>query len=394
MRIGLDGIPLCEKKTGIGHYTFELAQALARAAPYDELVLLSPHKFLCEPDDPTEDIAWEKNLRAEQVPVRHIWRHWFAAGLQRHLKTHEFDLFHGTNYEIPFLRRLKHSTVGGALCPSVLTIHDLSLLLYPQTHEARLVRRGRVRLPLMTRAAEMIIAPTEAVRREIIEHLRVAPGKVVAVHEAPRRIFRPQSPATTRTVREKFNLPEEFILFVGTIEPRKNLTLLIRALAEVVRHTEARPPLVIAGRTGWLTGEFLTQLRASELNELVHLTGYVTEADLRALYSACRMFVYPSLYEGFGLPPLEAMACGAPVIASRIGAHEEVLGDAARLVEPDNVWGMVESLIDFWADAGAREFFARRGRERAARFSWAYAAQLTLGVYEEALARALRLADL
>jgi alpha-1,3-rhamnosyl/mannosyltransferase len=371
MLIGLDGIPLCAPKTGVGHYTCELGRALAELRPADEFDFLSQHRFR------QDETGWPANLRCVQPRVRRWERFWFAVGLPRYLRRHKFSLFHGTNYEVPL----------GWRGPSVLTIHDLSLFRYPETHERRLVWRARWRWPLMTRAAQMIVTPTDFVRREVVEKLNLAPDKVVAVPEAARPAFQPAPLAETAATRRRLGVADDFILFVGTVEPRKNLATLARAYEELLRQTEAPPQLVITGQKGWKMDDFLARAASSDLAGRVLFTGYVSETDLRDLYSSCRVFVYPSLYEGFGLPPLEAMACGAAVVASDIGSHREVLGHAARLVEATDETALAGQLARLLRDEDARRALGAAGRRRAAEFSWARAARLTWEVYAEARRR-------
>jgi glycosyltransferase involved in cell wall biosynthesis len=242
-------------------------------------------------------------------------------------------------------------------------------------------------LPLMSRTATMIVTPSESVRREVCQHLRVAPEKVVAVPEAARRIFRQMSPAQTAIVRERFGVEDEFLLYVGTIEPRKNLLTLVRAFAEILRTTPLRPQLVIAGKKGWLSDDLYTYIKASDIADRILFTGYVTDDELCALYSSCRAFVYPSLYEGFGLPPLEAMACGAPVIASDIGSIREVAGEAARLVDPTDVDALARSIVRLLEDEGERRHLSSAGLKHAAGFSWERTARALREVYDEARRR-------
>ncbi|HEX8491832.1 MAG TPA: glycosyltransferase family 1 protein [Pyrinomonadaceae bacterium] len=375
MRIGLDGIPLGEIKTGIGHYTFELARSLALLAPADEFEIISPFPYVAALDDDSEQ-ALPLNLRLVQAKVDRLRRRrWWSIGLPLYVKRASFALFHGTNYNVPLWNS----------CRTILTIHDLSLFLYPETHEEHLVRRARLRLPLMARTATTIITPSESVRREVCEHLSIKPDKIIAIPEAARRLFRPVPLAETVEVRRRLKIEDEFILFVGTIEPRKNLLTLARAFDEIHRTTLLRPQLVIAGKEGWLTGELFSYLKSTETRERVRFTGYVSDDDLRALYSSCRVFVYPSLYEGFGLPPLEAMACGAPVITSRIPSIMETVGDAARLVAPTDFRELAQSIIRVLEDTGERDHLSSAGLERAAGFSWERTAAATLNVYREVL---------
>ena len=394
---GLDGIPLTETLTGVGPYTFELARALAEASPADEFELAYP-SFCPAVNLPAARVP--PNLRAARVEVGALTRRWWLVGLPRHARRRRLSLFHGTNYDIP-LR---------APCPTVLTIHDLSVFSHARTHLPRHARRQRLRLSLMARAATEIVTPTEAVRREVLELFRaVDPERVTAIHEAPRAIFRPLPRDEAGGTLRRLGVEGDFVLAVGTVEPRKNLTTLLRAFEEVARARDGehgrvgrsrgradpsrgrddrsrRLTLVVAGREGWLTGDLRAQVEASPARGLIRFTGYVSDEDLRALYSSCLAFVYPSVYEGFGLPPVEAMGCGAPVVASRIAAHAEVLGEeAALLVDPADAAGMARAITNLIADETLRRRLSEAGRQRAARLTWARAARETLEVYGRAL---------
>jgi glycosyltransferase involved in cell wall biosynthesis len=372
MRVALDGIPLNKPRTGVGHYTFELARHLAVSVPTDQFELVSPFEF----DSRLDDEALPANLKLIHTPAAGWQRRWFAAGLPLHLRRSAADLFHGTNYEVPLWRT----------CPTVLTIHDLSLFLYPATHEDRLVRRGRRRLPIMARRANSIVTPSQAVKEEVCQYLKTNPAKVVVIPEAPRSIFSPASEREAHDVARRFQIEDKFILFVGTIEPRKNLITLLEAFEEVLRKTSLRPQLVIAGNEGWLTDDFFYRVRKSAVADRLVFTGYLMDKDLRALYSSCRVFVYPSLYEGFGLPPLEAMACGAPVITSKIPSLMETVGpNAARAVSPQDVQGLARAIVDLLENEDERKYLSRAGSERAKQFSWEKAARSTLDLYHSVL---------
>jgi glycosyltransferase involved in cell wall biosynthesis len=388
MLFALDAIPLTEPLAGVGHYTLELTRALAHVAPAARFELLYPAAYppirIAEAEPPSaqtprtnEPAALAPNLSVIRVPAGVLGRRWWSVGLPLYLRRHNVALFHGTNFEVP-LR-------GNAT--RVVTIHDLSLLARPETHERRRVWRARLRLPLMARRADAVITPTEAVRREAIERFRLPAAKVFAVPEAARERFRPLAFGETAEARRRLGAGDEFILAVGTIEPRKNLPTLLRAFEEILR---ARPRpglrLVLAGRAGWMRQAWLKQLEGSPARDRVVHTGYVSDADLCALYSSCRLFVYPSLYEGFGLPPLEAMQCGAPVIAARVAAVAEVAGDAARLFEPESSEELARALSELLDDEAARGELSARGLRRAAQFSWEQTARRTLSVYAEAAA--------
>ncbi|HWN10797.1 MAG TPA: glycosyltransferase family 1 protein [Pyrinomonadaceae bacterium] len=373
MHIGLDGLPLTTPKTGVGHYTFELAHALAELETKSRFELLYPSTYplLSLPDPATVPV----NLKLERVQVGPLGRHWWSAGLPRYIRQHAFDLFHGTNYDVPLWRR----------CATVLTIHDLSVLLHPETHTRRSVRRAHRRLPMMVRTADAIITPAESVRRELCEHLNVAPEKVFAIPEAARECFRPMEFAGTASVRQRLGVGDEFLLAVGTIEPRKNLAVLISAFEEVVRSQPASSlQLVIAGGAGWLSGPVFEAIEKSPVTKRILSTDYLHDDDLRALYASCGAFIYPSLYEGFGLPPLEAMACSGPVIASDIPIFRETLGEAAHFFDPESSHQLSEAIIQVTMNQDLRQRLMSAGLRQARAFSWERTARLTLEVYEAA----------
>jgi glycosyltransferase involved in cell wall biosynthesis len=373
MLIGLDAIPLTEPRAGVGHYTFELARALSEVSARDEFELVYPSSY--EPVQLDEE-SLPRNLSAVRVGVGALGRRWWAVGLPRYLRRRRAPLFHGTNYEVPLW--------GGAA--RVVTVHDLSLFLHPETHEERRVRRARVRQPLMARAADAVITPTESVRREVCEHLKVSPSKVFAVAEAARECFAPMEFEETEDVRRRLGVGPEFLLAVGTVEPRKNLRVALRAFEEVLRAQPDRElQLVVAGGRGWMEGPLLEAVEKSRARGRVVFTDYVSDEELRALYSSCRAFLYLSLYEGFGLPPLEAMSCGAPVVAGRASAIAEVTGGAARLVSPNCPEEAAAAVLELLEVEGARRSLVDAGLRRASHFSWARAARETLAVYEEAL---------
>ncbi len=210
-------------------------------------------------------------------------------------------------------------------------------------------------------------------RREVCARLRVAPSKVFAVHEAARACFRPLESGEAAAALGELGIGGgEFLLAVGTIEPRKNLLTLVRAFEEVLRERPASGlRLVVAGGRGWLSGPLFEAIERSPAAERIVLTGYVSDEQLRALYSACAAFVYPSLYEGFGLPPLEAMSCGAPVVAGWTPAVAEVTAGAARLFDPRDHGQLARALLELLDDDAARRALSEAGLRRAAHFSWA-----------------------
>ncbi|HEV7396450.1 MAG TPA: glycosyltransferase family 1 protein [Pyrinomonadaceae bacterium] len=374
MRIGIDGLPLTEILTGIGHYTNELAQHLGREFPHDSVEVISPRAFFQSLDS---NASIPHNV-AFHRPRRSLWnQRWWSIGLPRYLRSHSFDVFHGTNFEVPLQGN----------CPAVITIHDLCMLLQSDTQERKLVRRAQLRLPLMAQAATMIITPTASVREELNEHLGIKLEKIVAISEAARDCFHHVKESETEPVRRRVGIKGDYLLYVGTIEPRKNLWTLLQAFEELAKARGRKLQLVLVGRKGWLVDDFLVQCKRSPFSDQILMPGYLSDEDLSALYSSCTAFIYPSVYEGFGLPPVEAMSCGAPVIVSKIPSLLEVTGSAARSFKPHDVPELMRVIEEVLDSGELRQELAEQGLVRARQFSWANTARQTHEVYAEAIER-------
>ena len=240
----------------------------------------------------------------------------------------------------------------------------------------------------------MIITDTETIRQEINEHLQIPLARIVTVSGAARSCFRRLEFDQTTDTRKRLGIGDEFLLYVGTIEPRKNLLTLVRAFEAVLSRRESRLQLVIAGRKGWMVDDLFAYVKRSPASSSIIFTGYLSDDQLAALYSSCTLFVYPSLYEGFGLPPLEAMACGAPVIASRIPSMAEVLGSAAKLIAPERVTELSEAIVQLLDDASLRQRLSLAGKKCVGDFSWDQAARSVRDVYQHARNISLRKGNL
>jgi len=352
MRVALDATALSLSSGGLARYVGELSRALARTFPEDDYLLLSDQPF----DLPHSSPA---NLRAARGPRCWLERRWWLWGATAHARRAGMEVFHGTNFEVPCL----------PLMPSVLSLHDLSPWMDPAWHaNAQRVRR-RTPLLIGLRLATIVLTDSEAVRRQAIERFRIHPSCVAAVPLAASRVFRPvPAPRTERP----------YFLFVGALEPRKNLRLLLEAWRQVRKRHEV--DLVIAGRRR----EDFPSIREEPG---LRLLGEVPDEQLPYLYSAALAFLYPSLYEGFGLPVLEAMQCGAPVITSRDPSISEVAGGAAWQLDARDVRAWIEALSQAAARPESLAEFRRRGLRRAAEFSWERTARLTREVYAEAARR-------
>ncbi len=269
--------------------------------------------------------------------------------------------------------------------PTVLTIHDLVPQLLPEHHKPLNRWYLNWTMPLYCRRADYIIAVSEATRRDLLATYHLPAEKVTVIHEAASPRFRPQTESAHEQVRRTYGLPEEYLLYVGTIEPRKNLERLLEAWTPLRRSGEC-PPLVIVGKRGWLADSFYAALEDSPVREDIILTGYVQDVDLPVIYSAATAFIWPSLYEGFGLPPLEAMACGTPVVCADASSMPEVVGDAALLFDPLDCEAMKAAMRQIVSAADLRVELRKRGLVRSSKFSWSRAAAETLAVYTQLLA--------
>jgi glycosyltransferase involved in cell wall biosynthesis len=272
-------------------------------------------------------------------------------------------------------------------CPVVVSIHDLSFEHLPQTFKWRSRKQLRITVRRSARQAAQVIALSEHARNDIIETYQVDPEKITAIPLAASAQFRPvSSNEELQRVRHTYGIKGEYILSVGAIQPRKNLGRLITAYERLRRLNPDSnlPKLVLAGKCAWLYDETLRTIKELDLTDSVILTGYVPESDLPALYSGAVCFVYPSYFEGFGLPPLEAMQCGTPVIVGNQTSLPEVIGDAGILVDPFDVEALAAAIGKVISDSDLRERLGVQGLARAKLFEWQETARRTLAVYHKA----------
>lgn len=380
MRVVLDGQPLLAPLAGVGHYTRQLIHALARVDPSHHYYVVAPRplRALTRRRVPLVEFP-EPNVE----PVMLGWWSTMRARVERRLgRTPEMrrgtdppvDVFHATNYMFPFRLRTART---------VLTIYDLTLLLFPEWHPAdRLAVMGRALAPSATRA-DRIVTPSQFTRNDVLKLLPVEPERVVVIPGGIDPIFKPQPAAEVATRLAPLGLRAgDYLLFIGTIEPRKNLARLLQAVELAGPEIG---PLVLAGGRGWNNAAIRDAIARLARDGRVRDLGYVPD-DLRpALQAGARAFVYPSLYEGFGLPPLEAIACGTPVLTSNVSALPEVMGDAALYVDPEDVSELAAALTRIWRDDALRADLRARGLARARQFSWDRTARLTIDVYRSLL---------
>lgn len=313
--------------------------------------------------------------------VRLGYKPWRSAVLIAHLLHLGFNrivpdarLFHSTEHLLMPLRHV----------PTVLTVHDLIYKLYPQYHKRLNYWYLNLAMPLFCRRARAIIAVSEASKRDIVRHYDVKPDKIHVVYEAAAEHFAPPDAKDIARVRHKYDLPDQFLIHLSTIEPRKNLSRLVEALKQL-RQTRPTLKLVLVGSKGWLYEDFFARIRREGLQKDVITLGWTPDADLPAVIGAAQLAVQPSLYEGFGLPVLEHMACGQVVAASDANSHPEIGGDAAAYFDPEDVRDMTNVVGRLLDDEEERQERRHEGLQQAAKFSWQRAARETMEVYEHVL---------
>jgi glycosyltransferase involved in cell wall biosynthesis len=363
MRIGFDATTLTGQISGVGGYTASLLQALAEHEVGDttRLVVLS-NRRIAVPERPGLEVYGRRLF-----PIRSAWMQLVLPGILREVRP---DVVHFTNYLAPVF--------SGT--PFVVSFHDMSLTLLPEAHTLKKRLLTASLIPTVARKAARILVPSESTRRDVVRLLEVDPSRIRLVPYAAAPRYRPLPDGPQALAARGVRPP--YFLYVGTLEPRKNLT---RALRAFLRIAPALPDhqFVIVGQAGWKYAEILREAGRPELLSRVVRTGYLPEEELPLFYNHAVALVYPSLYEGFGLPVIEAMACGAPVLTSRTSSLGEIAHDAALLVDPTSEDELARGLSRLGEDPALRATLAARGRERAALFSWERTARETAAVYRE-----------
>lgn len=365
MLIGLEASALHGCKSGVGYYTENLLSSVMGVAPEHNYILFSNKDMRA---------TW-KPLGSEVIYDRHLFRvrtAWMQAMLPRALREVRPDVCHFTNYLAPL----------ASSCPYVVTIHDMTLYVTPRCHSFKKLALDRTLIPHVARRADAIIAVSNSARDDIMRYLHVPREKIKVIPEGISPAFHPITDrAKLDSVRADYGLTAPYFLYVGTIEPRKNLVRLIRAF-EMLKQRGLPHKLAIVGQQGWRCEPIFAEVERLNLKKDVVFTGYAPSEDLPSLYSAAEAMAFPSLYEGFGLPVVEAMACGAPVVTSDTSSLAEVADGAALLVNPHSTGQIANALYRIHNDPALRAELRALGLQRAAQFTWERAARATLDVYE------------
>lgn len=364
MLIGIDASrATAARRTGTEHYSLQIIRGLIAAGP--------EHRFRLYLREQAAPGLFPKgdNVESAVLTPRRLWTH---LGLAREMRRCPPDMLFVPAHVVP----LCHPPA------TVVTIHDIGYRFFPAQHPlgARLYLEASTRYSCM--AARHVIADSQATARDLTQVYGVPAAKISVVYLGIDQASWHAEVTEQKRVRARNRLEHPYVLYIGTLQPRKNLARLIEAFAQLPAHL-GEHDLVLAGATGWLTSGIFQRVQKLGLTERVRFLGYVAQEDLAALLSAASCFVLPSLYEGFGLPVLEAMACGTPVVCSNAGALPEVAGDAALLFSPTDTAALVAALTQVLGDAATRATLVDRGRCQVQRFSWERCARETLAVLEE-----------
>ena len=375
-RIAVNGIPLLGQKSGIGNYVYQVFRAIQAMKGEIECDFFYGLQWSSE-----INVEPVKHFEASRSFIKRFNGLFYSYSMYRDLIFwkgqffNRFDLYHETNY-VPM-------NFKG---PTIVNIYDLSFYHYPESHpEDRIRHMNQYFYSRLDRASHFITL-SEAIKQELQRYLGIPPDKITVTPAGVDDKFKACPYEKTKSVILQYGItPDSYILYVGTLEPRKNIILLLNAYAELPYTLRKSFPLILTGGIGWLMGNLDSEIDRLGIRGTTHLTGYVPTESLPYLYSGASIFVYPSIYEGFGLPVLEAMACGAPVITSNVSSLPEVVGNAGVLIHPEDTKQLTHEMEDLLTNSVRRKMFKTMGQERAKQFTWKNCAQKTLDVYHKVL---------
>lgn len=371
MRLVFDSRSLTTRPAGIGHYCIGVAEGLKSIG--DPLEVL--HIGLAGAPSPVPLGSTRQSLQTvigagpQDRWTRDLWE---CFEMPRLIRTWRADLLHSLSGLLP----LRELTV-----PTVITIHDLTSIKFPGMHIRNLRYRYKLLLRRSVKRATAIVADSMSTKKDLVELLSLDPDRVIVLHLGVDPKFSPSDQPIPSAEFTSFRLPSRYILAVGTVEPRKNYVRLIKAFDAIASQIDDRIHLVIAGQRGWLAGPTYAAAGAATNSARIRFVDYMPEHLMPEMFRGATAFAYPSLYEGFGLPPLEALASGVPTLTSNVSSLPEVMGDAAVLVDPTDVGKIAASLLNVVTDVDLRARLRQRGLERARTFTWERHAQGLLEIY-------------
>jgi glycosyltransferase involved in cell wall biosynthesis len=358
VRIGIDGRPLLRPHTGVETYLSQALQQMVVLEPSNSYRVLLDAKA---PETPVwPEVCSAVSIRPSRMIPRSLMDGWMLWDVPQYLRHEKMDCFFSASTKFP---------PGG--CPTVVTVHDLGWRYVPEVYTKREVVKQWLWQAASARWADRLVAVSDATRRDLVRAFPRTIDRVRVIPEGVSPIFCPL-PRTWEIIStlERYKINGSYVITVGTISPKKNLCRLLQAHARLLERGGWDRTLVVVGKLGWRSEEITRELRRAGVRERVRYIGYIPDEDLVRLYNGADAFVYASLYEGFGLPVLEAMACGVPVVTSRVGSLPEVAGDAAYFVDPLSVDSIAQGLWDVVRDAVMRRHLVVLGLARAQQFSW------------------------
>ena len=373
MRIAFDYTAGIRQRAGVGNYVRNLVTAMLQQDTRNEYTFLTSGRPTRERPFPQAQNVRGRSIFIPDRYLNIIWYRWRLPLYATYFSGHA-DLFHGPDFALP---------PSGKRLRKVVTVHDLAFLDYPEYAVPELASYLMKIVPEALAAADVVCTVSDEVSRTLIKHFHTPPAKLVVIPNGVNSYFlRITDPVLLNATRHKYGLKHPLVLAVGTLEPRKNHAGLIRAFYKAQKEKHGPAMLALAGGKGWLYEETEQLVQELHLEKNVCFLGRVSEHELITLYSLADVFAYPSFAEGFGVPPLEAMACGAPVIASNTTALPDVVGDAALLVDPRDPGALAQALNRIIGDTALQEDLRQKGYQRAKQFTWAEAARKQLSVYQ------------
>ncbi len=373
MNIGIDTISLLQPMAGLGRYTFNIIRCLLSLDERHNLYLFGGNNFFKEvffyTNGDIESEIWRR-VFVPPFPFKKITRVLLPLWAKKvELSRADIDVFLGTSFKGIFDKSFK----------TVVTVHDMVHEYYPETIPSNMLRYLRNGLSRCLERSHLVIAVSDNTKKDIVKFLGVPNEKVWVIYNGIDEIFRPvKEENKLKEIRWKYNLPDKFLLYIGAIQPRKNIVGIIKAFKLLFQDRDFDHKLVIGGGTGWKKKDIYTIIKELELKERVVFTPYIPDKDLPYIYNLADVFVFPSFYEGFGFPVLEAMACGVPVVTSDISCLPEIAGDAAVLVNPNLSVDIAEGIRMVISDEEFKKALVERGLKRSREFTWKRCVRETL----------------